>query len=241
MPGLSELVSVLTELWGGDFRGFVLAFARALPVLILVPVFGLSAVAAPIRITLAATLALSIAPALRSLALDDAPLLVALGRELLRGLPLALATSAVLWAAVMAGGLADNLRGGHEQGELLLFDEPLPALSALFGLLSAVAFLETGGAERLALALSEPRLALGFSAAVERLVRAVNLAVAIAAPLLAGSMLIEIASAFVARAAAPAYVLPLIAPLRSLAVLGVCWLSLDRLFELLVILAASAV
>jgi len=241
MDSLEELVLALTTLWGGDFRGFALAWARVLPVVILVPAFGLSAVALPIRVALAATLALSIAPALRSLPPDTAPLFVALGREALVGLPLALATSGLLWAAVMAGGLADNLRGGRENAELPLFEEPLPALSALLGLLMAIAFLETGGAERLAAALSEPRQTVTFAIAAERLARAVSLAVAIAAPLVAGSMLIEIAAAFVARAAAPAYVLPLIAPLRSLAILCVCWLALDRLVELFVILAASAV
>jgi type III secretory pathway component EscT len=241
MPGFYELGDALAELLGGDVRGLALAWARVLPVVILVPAFGLSAVAMPIRVALALSLAVSIAPALRGLPVDSAPLWVALGREALSGLPLALATSALLWAAIMAGGLADNLRGGRENAELPVFEEPLPALSTLFGLLVAMAFLETGGAERLALALAEPRLDVGFAVAAERLARAVSLAVAIAAPVLAGSVLIEIAAAFVARAATPAYVLPLIAPLRSLAVLCVCWLALERMVELFVILAASAV
>jgi flagellar biosynthetic protein FliR len=241
MAGASELFDALAALLGADFRAWALAWARVLPVLILVPAFGLSAVALPIRILLGATLAVAIAPAVGVVPLEPAPFLVALGGEVLRGLPLALATSALLWAAIMAGGLADNLRGGRESADVALFDEPLPAFSVLFGMLVAIAFLESGGAERLALALSAPRSDVTFAAAAERLVRALNLAVAIAAPLLAGSVLIEIAGAFVARAAAPAYVLPLLAPLRSLGVLAICLFGLERLVELLVILAASAV
>lgn len=240
MSGMQDLAAALSELWGADFRAWALAWARVLPVLLLVPAFGLSAVAVPIRVTLAATLALSIAPGLSRVEGGAGVFWVTFGREALAGLPIALATASVLWAAVMAGGLADNLRGGRESNEVALFDEALPALSTLLGLLVAIAFLETGGAERLVLALSEPRTSVTFAIAAERLVRAVSLAVAIAAPLLAGSVLIEVAGAFVARAASPAYILPLLAPLRSLAVLGLCWLALDRMVELLVILAASA-
>jgi type III secretory pathway component EscT len=239
MPPTAELASALAELLGADFRGWALAWARVLPVVLLVPAFGLNAVALPIRIALAAALAVSIAPALRALPIDDVPFFVALAREATRSLPLALSTSALLWAAMMAGGLADNLRGGRETAELLPFGEALPVLSAAFGLLVAVAFLETGGAQRLALALSEPSSGVTFAAAAERLARSVSLAVAIAAPVLAGSALIEVAGAFVARAAAPAYVGPLIAPLRSLAVLCICWLALDRMVELFVVLAAA--
>jgi type III secretory pathway component EscT len=241
MAGTTELTSALTALFGADLRGFALAWARVLPVVVLVPAFGLSAVALPIRVTLGAAIAVANTPAIVAVPADSAPLFVALGREALRGLPLALATSALLWAAMMAGGLADNLRGGRESAELPLFDEPLPAFSVLFGLLVAIAFLESGGAERLALALAAPP-AEGhtFALAVERLVRAVSLAVAIAAPLLAGSVLLEIAGAFVARAAAPAYVLPLLAPLRSLGVLCLCLLALERIVELLALLGARA-
>jgi type III secretory pathway component EscT len=241
MAGATELIAALSALFGADFHAWALAWARVLPVLILVPAFGLSAVALPIRVLFAATLAVAIAPAISVVPLEPAPFLVALGRETLRGVPLALATSALLWAAIMAGGLADNLRGGRETADLPLFDEPLPAFSVLFGMLVALAFLESGGAERLALALAAPRSDITFAVAVERLVQAVSLAVAIAAPLLAGSVLLEIAGAFVARAAAPAYVLPLLAPLRSLGVLCICLFALERVVELLVILAASAV
>jgi hypothetical protein len=54
-----------------------------------------------------------------------------------------------------------------------------------------------------------------------------------------GSILIELAGALVARAASPAFVLPLLAPLRSLALLAVVWVSFNRIAELVVILEGA--
>jgi hypothetical protein len=107
-------------------------------------------------------------------------------------------------------------------------------------LLASLGFLETGGAERMARALAEPRLHTSFAIAAERLAASAGIAVAIAAPLVVGSVLLELAGAFVARAASPAYIAPLVAPVRSLGLLFVVWLALDRVVELLVVLAAQA-
>jgi hypothetical protein len=54
-----------------------------------------------------------------------------------------------------------------------------------------------------------------------------------------GSLLIEIAGALIARAASPAFVLPLIAPPRSVALLAVVWVSFDRIAELIVLLESG--
>lgn len=240
MSGLSEVLEALARVAGVDFRGWLLAWARVLPVVLLVPAFGLGSVLLPIRIGLALALALAIAPGLRVLAGGEEPLWFAVGREVARGLPLAIGTAALLWAAVMAGGLADNLRGGRESSEVPVLEEPAPPLAAVFGLLVGFAFLAGGGAERVISALAEPQLTSTWGAAAQRLSQAIGLAVALAAPLVAASLLVEIAGAFVARAAAPAYVLPLLAPLRSLALLFVVWLALDRLVELFVVLASAA-
>jgi type III secretory pathway component EscT len=62
----------------------------------------------------------------------------------------------------------------------------------------------------------------------------------VAAPLVAASVLIELSAALVARSASPAYVAPWLAPLRSLGVLLVAWIALDRMVELLVLLASRA-
>jgi type III secretory pathway component EscT len=206
----------------------------------IVPAFGLAAVAVPIRVVLGATMAVAVAPQLRAVAATDSPLALLLVTEALGSLPLALATAALLWAAVMAGGVVDNLRGARESAELPLLDEPGTPFSALFGLLMAIAFLEAGGASRLALALAEPRLGATWAVAAERLSHAVGLAVALAAPLAIGSVLVELTAGLITRAASPAFVLSLLAPLRSLALLVLVWLSLDRIVEMFVLLASTS-
>lgn len=234
------LFAALKELMGVDPRAYALAWARVLPVVVLVPAFGLGGVAVPVRVTLALGMAGTIAPALRALPLPHAPLWLACAREALETAPLALGTAAILWAAVMAGGLADNLRASRDTVELPVLDDSATPFGALFGLLVALGFLETGGAARVASALAEPRLHTSFAIAAERLAASVGIAVGVAAPLLAGSVLIELAAGLIARSASPAYVAPVLAPLRSLGVLFIAWVALDRMVELLVLLASHA-
>jgi len=240
LPELEAIFQAWTASGGPDLAPLALAWARALPIVTIVPAFGLAAVALPIRVALAVALAAAAAPGLRPLALDGTPFVVALAREALVGLPVALGAAALLWAAVMAGGLVDTLRGAREAGELPLLDEPGTPLSALFGMLAAIAFLEVGGAARVAAALSDPGLATPWAEVAARLAASLGIAVAIAAPLVAASLLIEIAGALIARAASPAFVMPLLMPLRSMAVLAVLWVSFDRIAELLVLLATTS-
>jgi len=240
MPSLLESFDALRDLFGGDFRAWVIGWARALPIVIAVPAFGLGGVAGPVRVVLGLGLAACVAPALHAVTPVGAPLWFMIVREAARGVPIALATAASLWAAVMAGGLLDSLRGARDSADLPVLGEPASPFGVLFGLLVAIGFLEAGGAERLARALAEPRLHTTFAVAAERLADSVGIAVAVAAPLVAGALLIEIGSAFVARAANPAYVAPLLAPLRALGVLFVTSLVLDRVVELLVLLASRA-
>ncbi len=239
MPAFDDLSNALEALGGPDARAWALAWVRALPIVTIVPAFGLGAVALPIRLGLAAALALAAAPALRPIAADGSPFVVALVREAALGLPVALGAAAILWAVVMAGGLADDLRGGREVPELPLLDEPGPPLSALFGLFAAVGFIEVGGVARLAEALATPALHATWAAAAARLAASIGIAVAVAAPLVIGALLVEISGALVARAASPAWMLPLIAPLRSLAILAVLWVSFDRIAELVVVLEGT--
>jgi type III secretory pathway component EscT len=239
VPTLDELSKAFAALGAPDLRAWSLAWMRALPIVTIVPAFGLGAVAMPIRLGLAAALALAAAPALRPVASDGTPFAVALLREGAKGLPVALGAAAILWATVMAGGLADNLRGGREVVEVPLLEEPSPPLAALFGLFAAVGFIEVGGVARLFAALAEPELHVTWAFAAQRLAASIGVAVAIAAPLVMGSLLIEIAGALIARAASPAFVLPLIAPLRSVALLAVVWVSFDRIAELIVLLESG--
>ena len=68
----------------------------------------------------------------------------------------------------------------------------------------------------------------------------VELAFAIAAPLAVASVLLETGSALIARAATPAFIGPVLAPLKSVALLGVLALVFERISELLVVLSRSA-
>ena len=227
---------------GGDLRGWALAWARVTPALTLVPAFGLNALPAQTRAALALALAVSIAPSLEPSHLA-APFGVALLLESARGLPVALAAASALWAAGMAGGLADNVRGARETQALPVVDEDVSPLGALLSLLVALVFLEGGGAARIAAALSSPPeishgtlwlVALGLTHAIE-------LALAVASPVVAVSIVVELANALIARSASPAHVVALLAPLRSILILITFALLFERMASLLAGVAAHAV
>jgi flagellar biosynthetic protein FliR len=243
VPGFDAL-GLLRALFGdlGDLSAWGLGVARLLPVVTLLPAFGLSAVALPVRLALGLSLALAVLPAANAVAPVSGPYAVSFGIEFVRGVPLALESSAILWAATMAGGLVDNLRGAREGTSLPLFEEPVAPLGGLLGLLAALAFLESGGASRVALAsaaLPTPDASL-FRAAVFDLTRAIEVAVAVAAPLAAVSVVVELAAALITRAAAPVQVSALIAPLRSVVLLGVAALLVERMSALFVELVAKS-
>jgi type III secretory pathway component EscT len=142
----------------------------------------------------------------------------------------------------MAGGLADNLRGARESQSLAIVDDEVSPLGALLSLLVSLLFLESGGAARVASALSGPvvishgilwQIALGLTHSVE-------LALAVAAPLVAVSIVIEVANALIARAATPAHISALLAPLRSILILVAFALLFERMTTLLAALAEHA-
>ena len=64
-----------------------------------------------VRASMALVLAFAVAPALASAPAEPGGLLVTWLVDVLRGLPLALAATVPLWAASMAGGLFDELKG----------------------------------------------------------------------------------------------------------------------------------
>lgn len=238
---LAQILQRLLSAEGTDLRGWALAWARVTPALTLVPAFGLNALPGQTRAALGLALAISIAPSLEPARLS-APLGVALLLEAARGLPVALAAASVLWAAGMAGGLTDNLRGAREMQALPVVDEDISPLGALLSLLVTLVFLEGGGAARVAAALASPatlshgvlwQVALGLTHAIE-------LALALAAPIVAVSIVLELANAFIARAATPAHVVALLAPLRSILILVIFALLFERMAGLLAGLAARA-
>lgn len=240
---LAEAFEAIFGPGGAELRAWALGFARAAPAVTLIPAFGLSAVPVPTRLVLGLSLGGCIAPALAQTASRDGSLLVALGREAFLGLPVALLGALATYVAMIAGGLVDDLRGARESVTLPALPEALPPVAVLFGLLSSIAFLETGGATRVAAALASPVLGgrSSWTSVVHALSGSIELAFAIAAPLVVASVLIETASALIARAATPAFIGPVLAPLKSVVLLGVLALVFERIAELLAIMSASFV
>lgn len=241
-PSVLDALTAAFAAAGVEPRAWALGFARAIPSVTLVPAFGLTAVPAPTRLALGLALGLCIAPALAGRADSGGIFVIAMGREALVGLPVALMAALVTYVATMAGGLIDDLRGGRESVALPVLPEQLPPVSVLFGLLAALAFLELGGAARVVGALASPTVGARFSwlSVVQAFAQSVDLAFALAAPLAVACVLLEAASALIARAATPAFIAPVLAPLKSLALLGVLALVLERVVELLALVARGA-
>jgi type III secretory pathway component EscT len=104
------------------------------------------------------------------------------------------------------------------------------ALGIPMSLLASTIFLNQGGPARVAEALASRPLGNDpLGAAVTDLVGGVTLAVSLGAPLLCAGVVIEIAAALIARAASPAQVHALLAPLRSLGTLVIAGVVLDRI------------
>jgi type III secretory pathway component EscT len=237
----AQIVQPLLATLGVDLRGWALAWARVSPALTLLPAFGLNALPAQTRAALGLALAVSIAPSLQPVQLS-APFGVALLLEAARGLPVALAAAGALWAAGMAGGLADNLRGARETQTLPVLDEDVTPLGALLSLLVALLFLETGGAARVAAALSS-NVTVSQSVLWQvtvGLTHSIELALAVAAPVVAVSIIAELSNALIARSATPAHVVALLAPLRSVLILIVFALLFERMASLLALVAAHS-
>jgi flagellar biosynthesis protein FliR len=237
----AQMLQPLLSAWGVDLRGWALAWARVTPALTLVPAFGLNALPAQTRAALGLALALCIAPSLQPASIS-APFGVALLFEAACGLPVALAAAVALWAAGMAGGLADNLRGARETQALPIVDEDVSPLGALLSLLVALVFLEGGGAARVAAVLtSNVTISHGVLWHVTLLLtHSIELALAVAAPVVAVSIIAELTNALIARSATPAYIVALLAPLRSIVILITFALLFERMASLLAAVAARA-
>jgi flagellar biosynthesis protein FliR len=223
---------------GIDLASLGLAWARAMPLVVIVPAFGLRALPAPARALFGLSLAACVFPAVGSVASVASVAtasegaswaLLALG-EVARGLPIAIAAAVPLWAATMAGGVADALRGSLDTPSGPTVEGPATPLGIPFSLLACALFFSTGGPGRVVMALASRAPGTHpLLAAVDDLTGGITLAVALGAPLLAASVVIEIAAALVARAASPAQVHALVAPLRALGTLAIAGIVLDRL------------
>jgi len=217
---------------GVDLERWGLAWARAMPTVALVPAFGLRAMPTPARGVLGMVLALSIFPAMAppSGPAASLPWIALAGIELVRGLPIAIAAAVPLWAATMAGGAVDALRGSNDAAQYPVIEGRATPLGVPLGLFASFVFLAQGGPSRVALALAtQPPSAHPAVAIAHDLSSGIGLAVAVAAPLLAASVVLEVAGALIARAASPSQVHAIFSPLRSLGVLCIFALVFDRI------------
>src|SRR4051812_6881887 len=99
-----------------ELAAFGLAWARVMPAVTIVPAFGLKALPTPARGILGLALAAGIYPAIVPIVVAEraTPWFLLALEQILMGLPVALAAAIPLWAATMAGGLVDTLRGAPE-------------------------------------------------------------------------------------------------------------------------------
>ncbi len=220
---------------GVDLEALGLAWARVLPAVTLVPAFGLRALPAPARPVMALAMAASILPSVVPAAASSRePWIMLAVVEAARGLPVALAAAVPLWAATMTGGLADALRGAPEAVSMPTVEWQgqgrTSPLGVLLSLLACSIFLATGGPARIALALARPAAGgAPVRAAIDTLVSGITLAVALGGPLLAASVVIEVAAALLARATSPTQIAAVVAPFRTLAILAVFAVLLERI------------
>jgi flagellar biosynthetic protein FliR len=238
VPALATLLADALGALAGptvDLAALGLAWARAMPAVMLVPAFGLRALPRPAQALMGLGLAACIAPVLgRGENLGSGGWLLGAVVEVLRGIPVALAAAVPLWAATTAGGVADALRASQDTVDAPTVEGRATPLGVPLSLLSCAIFLGTGGPARIAHALAfHPLSAHPLIAAVGDLVDGIGLAVAIGVPLLAAGVVVDIAAALVARAAAPAQVHALLAPLRALGTLAVMGLVFDRIAAVL--------
>ncbi len=228
-----------------DLQGLGLAWARFAPTLAIVPAFGLRALPTPARGVLGIALAAGIYPALEPIVVERAqtPWFLLAIEQIILGLPVALAAAIPLWAATMAGGMVDSLRGAQEGSGLAVVEgNKASPIAILLSLLASIVFLSTGGPARIAAALARTTT-LGdhpLLAASNALVAGIGLAVGIGAPLLAAAVVLEIAFALIARAASPSQVHALLAPLRALGLLAIIAIVIERVADVIAIAVRTA-
>jgi type III secretory pathway component EscT len=235
-----SLLTAIAELFdrhGVDLARWAFAFARVMPIVVIVPAFGLRALSAPVRAAIALLFGALLLPAVRPMAGPLVPWPAELVFEVARGTLVAITAAIPLWSATMAGGIVDVLRGAQDQTDIPTVENRTSPMGALFSLLAATIFLASGGpAHVVGLLIAPPDVTSGVARAAANLARGIGIATAIAAPLIGASLVVEVAGALVARAASPAHLSALIAPIRSLALLALSAILLDRLAAYIAVL-----
>ncbi len=231
---MASLIEEVVRAFGAagiDLARLGLAWARVAPTVAIVPAFGLRALPAGARVVFGITLALSVFPAIPATGPVDASLpwsaLVVL--ELVRGLPIAIAAAVPLWAATMAGGIVDGLRGSHDTVAAPVVEGRPSSVGVTMSLLASFLFLASGGPARVAATLARGDFPVHpLEAAARDLAGGIGLAVAVAGPLLAAAIVFEVAILLAARAASPAQLHALAGPVKTIGILAVFAVVMDR-------------
>lgn len=225
---MDELLGLLTSL-GIDAPRVLHGWARVMPVLVIVPAFGLSALPAAARGVLALCLAWICAP---SAAVMGNQAAFSIAMEIVLGTSVALVASVPLWTATMVGSVADQWRGAND-AQTLPFEVGGASLGALATLLAAWVFFSSGAPSEIVRALTFGAPLEGTADLARALSNAPRIAVGIALPMIATGCVIDIAGGFMARSAPMAPFTTLVSALKSTAVVFSFAIVLPRMFELI--------
>jgi type III secretory pathway component EscT len=248
VPAAVDPVALAQQLFldeGISLEHLGLTWARFLPTVLLVPAFGLQALPVPARVAMGLSMALAALPAMGT-SIPTLPTVhhwpSALLVEVIRGFPVALACAIPLWTATMAGGTIDALRGHQSPQVFAVLEGKSSSLGILFSLLASLAFLASDGPAHVSEALLSPSLAPGMFARVAfHLQTGIKLAIAIASPLLAISLVFETGMALVMRTAGSSTAMRAVPPMiRQIGLWMIVALFLERITTLMVRWTSSA-
>lgn len=136
----------------------------------------------------------------------------------------------------------DTARASTETVSIAVVEGQPTPIGVPTALLASSFFLATGGPARVALALAKPS-AFGVELAtrvVLDVASGIEIAMSVGAPVLAASVVVEVSAALIARAASPAQIHALLAPLRSFAILSIVALIFQRMASLLILWASRS-
>jgi type III secretory pathway component EscT len=91
----------------------------------------------------------------------------------------------------------------------------------------------------MAIAKSFSAQQIGFAKAAIDLTSGIEVAIAVAGPVIAASVVLEIGAALIARSSSPTQIHVLLAPLRSFGILAIFALCFDRIAHLLALFSQS--
>jgi type III secretory pathway component EscT len=203
MPLPTPAISVdswVFTLTGLKLTTLLISWARALPVVVIVPAFGSPRAPASLRSAIALALTLAAFPG--TIDAPEGPSMAQLTLAVIDGITLAVPAALGIWIATMAGDLFDEFGGkvGPPFGSQP-FEHSSTATGTLFGLIACIAFLAQGGVAKLAAAMTEPlgTTSLGLARLLQTLTAGIGLSVTLAAPLVVAQLIIQLGGLLASR------------------------------------------